>query len=512
MFAARAEAVTVDVVVVDREGRPVRDLAASEFKLLEDGRPMTIVGFEPHVLTDPTEPKAAADAATTAATAATNEAGLASAGRTHVFLIDDLGIEPTHMPGVTKSIEAWLAKGALPRDELTITTTSGDVWWSDTVSAGRADFEAVLGRLRGKQRAPAIQDALTEVEAYRIDLQGPIEPDGGGAPSGPPTGASCATNSGPGNVRDRVVDRWFSTGACLCEPMSVAQSIRSCRSQVFARATEVYRGTRQRAQALLGGVERISRGLADVRGRKSLVVFSEGLLRDAQQTSFESAVDASRHGNTAVSFVDVRGLVALPIYGAEQTVEPAAGMVGIMSAETTRLATAGAEYLADATGGRMVNNSNDLAGGLARVTDESSVYYLLGYQPDRPLAGGWRRLEVQVTRPGLKVRARPGYFATAPSSPAVNAAGKDKTKKGQKGDERTARLVDPALATGGERDGIPLRVAPYVMETDGQGTARVVIAAEVDTAPLTFAGTGSERTAQLDVTVLGISRDGPGSA
>ncbi|HEV7502685.1 MAG TPA: hypothetical protein VGQ33_21860, partial [Vicinamibacteria bacterium] len=97
-------------------------------------------------------------------------------------------------------------------------------------------------------------------------------------------------------------------------------------------------------------------------------------------------------------------------------------------------------------------------------------------------------------------------------SPAVNAAGKDKPKKGQKGDDRAARPLDPALAVGGERDGIPLRVAPYVMETDGLGTARVVIAAEVGTAPLTFTGTASERTAQLDVTVLGISRDGPGSA
>jgi hypothetical protein len=292
--------------------------------------------------------------------------------------------------------------------------------------------------------------------------------------------------------------------------MNIAASQRSCRGQVSARASQVYRASRQRAQALLGGVERISRGFVGVRGRKSVLVFSASLIRDAQQTAFESAVDGSRRGNTAVSFVDVRGLVGLSFYGADQSAAPSAGDIGTLTVETTRLATAGGEYLAQTTGGSMVSDSNDLAGGVARVADESSAYYLLGYQPDRPPDGKWRRLEVQVARPGVKVRARRGYFATPPDAAAASSAAAKTKKKDNKDkkDEGPKRLLDPALAVGGERGDIALRIAPYVMETDASGTTRVLVAIEVGTGSLTFAGTGAERTAQLDVTVLGVSRDG----
>ena len=45
-FPARAEAVTLDVVVVDKQGRPVRGLTAADFTVLEDGRPQVVVGFD----------------------------------------------------------------------------------------------------------------------------------------------------------------------------------------------------------------------------------------------------------------------------------------------------------------------------------------------------------------------------------------------------------------------------------------------------------------------------------
>jgi VWFA-related protein len=505
VFGAAAEAITVDVVVVDKDGRPVRDLRKEDFTLLEDGQPMPVVGFEPYVAA-PAAPAAALEAG-----AATNEDAPASGGRTHAFLVDDLGIEPTHMPAVVKAIGGWLATGADARDAVTIATTSGDAWWSDSAGPGRADFDAVLGRITGKQRAASTQDAISEFEAYRIDLQGPGGGPGPTTASRPTGGGSCETGAEPFDVQSRVVDRWFRTGACLCEPMDVGASQRSCRGQVTVRATQVYRASRQRAQALLGGVERISRGFAGMRGRKSVIVFSESLLRDAQQAAFESAVDGSRRGNTAVSFVDVRGLVGLSFYGAGQSAAPSPGDVGSLTAETTRLSTEGGLYLAQATGGSMVSDSNDLAGGVARVADEASAYYLLGYQPDRPPDGKWRRLEVAVARPGVKVRARRGYFATAPTpATASNAPAKPPKKKDEKRkpDEGPSRRLDPALAVGGQRPDIPLRIAPYVMETDAAGATRVLVAIEVGTGALTFEGTGAERTTQLDVTVLGVSRDG----
>ena len=38
-FPTQADAITADVVVLDKDGRPVRDLTRGDFTLLEDGKP-----------------------------------------------------------------------------------------------------------------------------------------------------------------------------------------------------------------------------------------------------------------------------------------------------------------------------------------------------------------------------------------------------------------------------------------------------------------------------------------
>jgi VWFA-related protein len=424
-----------------------------------------------------------------------NEHPVGSVGRTLAFLIDDLGIQPLVMTQVSKALSRWLEKGADPRDEVTLTTTSGDGWWSATVGKGRGDLESVLTRLKGKKKVASTFESMTDYEAYSIDTYG--SPSGGGD-----------------SVLDRVVNRWLLTRACVSS-YSPDAGTATCRGLVRARAQEQYGAATRRAAALLGGVERLSLGLAGSRGRKSIIVLSEGLLRDLQQSAFDSAADASRRGNTAVSFVDARGLVGMWFYGADQPTQavPPSTEVGVMTMETAIFETAGGESLADATGGTIVRGTNDLAGAVERLADESSSYYLLGYQSDEPLDGRWHKLTVKVSRPGVTVRARRGYFATAAAPPMEAnrsfATEKDR-KKHRKGVPAVpVRPLDPALAVGGERDQIPLRIAPYVMETNPSGTTRLLVAVEVETDALTFNGRGSERTAQLDVTVLGVSRDHP---
>ncbi len=502
-FATRAEAITVDVVVLDKAGQPIEGLSKDDFTLLEDGRPQTIVGFESRALSPaaPAGPEAADHVAS-------NEGSPLAAGRALAFLIDDLGIEPLHMTEVAQAISRWLDKGADPRDEVTLTTVSRDAWWSATVGDGREDLEAVLRRMNGKKNPAASHDAMSDWEAYQIDALGsPIEPPR--QSSGPPTGSEPCTTNGPlGDVFGRVVDRWFRTRACICDPMNTGASIASCRSQVGARARQVYSAASRRAVDLLGAVERLSRGFSSARGRKSIVILSPGLLRDTDRAAFERAVDASRRGNTSVSFIDVRGLIGQPFASADQPAPPRPDEIGVVSAEIRLAETGGGESLAETTGGSMLRDTNDLAGAVRRVADESSVYYLLGYQSDRPLDGSWRKLQVKVSRPGLSVRARKGYFATAePPRLAVSPA--SKAESGKKARDEPRRPLDPALAVGGERDDLPLRMVPHVFELDAAGRCRVLVVAEVDTSKLTFSGTGKERTARLDVAVLGVSRDQP---
>jgi len=65
--------------------------------------------------------------------------------------------------------------------------------------------------------------------------------------------------------------------------------------------------------------------------------------------------------------------------------------------------------------------SNDLAAGLRRIADDVSAYYVLGYYSTNPTADGkYRKIEVKMNPPGVRVTARRGYLA--PTEAAVAAA------------------------------------------------------------------------------------------
>jgi Ca-activated chloride channel family protein len=70
--------------------------------------------------------------------------------------------------------------------------------------------------------------------------------------------------------------------------------------------------------------------------------------------------------------------------------------------------------LATATGGRsfFVQDPNELARTVTAIAHELRSQYLLGYAPTRGLASQpeWRSIEVTVTRPDVRVRARERYF------------------------------------------------------------------------------------------------------
>ena len=65
--------------------------------------------------------------------------------------------------------------------------------------------------------------------------------------------------------------------------------------------------------------------------------------------------------------------------------------------------------LAEGTGGFVIVNSNDLVGGLQRIANDQSQYYVLSYSPPESAEGACHTLKVKVDRGGTIVRARSGY-------------------------------------------------------------------------------------------------------
>ena len=77
--------------------------------------------------------------------------------------------------------------------------------------------------------------------------------------------------------------------------------------------------------------------------------------------------------------------------------------------------------LAESTDGLAIVDSNNLAGGMKRIVDDLSSYYLLGYYSSGKLDGRFHSISVRVKRPGIQVRARRGYLAATPAAIAATA-------------------------------------------------------------------------------------------
>jgi VWFA-related protein len=187
-----------------------------------------------------------------------------------------------------------------------------------------------------------------------------------------------------------------------------------CFPRILARAGQVNAERQIRTQGILATVRRAVDALRPLRGRKSILLFSRGFIEDEDRRARDIAA-ASREANTAVYFVDARGLMVGPgIASAETSAPPAPADVGTMSFEETAVASQGSQALADETGGFSVRNTNDLGAGVERVAAESRVFYMLGFEaPPGKKPGEWRKLRVEVKRAGLSVRARRGYTVRA---------------------------------------------------------------------------------------------------
>ena len=70
----------------------------------------------------------------------------------------------------------------------------------------------------------------------------------------------------------------------------------------------------------------------------------------------------------------------------------------------------------------VLDSTNDIAGAMRRIFSDVGSYYLLGYYSSNTrLDGKFRRIRVEVKRPDVEVRSRPGYLA--PTEAEARAAG-----------------------------------------------------------------------------------------
>lgn len=507
-FSSRTDLVTVDAVVLDDRGRPVRGLTAQDFALSEDGKPQAIVSFEAFDLGAGGE----AAAASASGPVATNVGPARAGASSFVLLVDDMGLAPSRQDTVRTALTRFLTGGVRDADELIFATTSGDAWWTARMPDGREDLLALAARVRGRNLTGAASDAVSEWEAFRISH---FEGRGGtGGDTGeyrPPQPGQPPSGIAGSSMISRVMDRYYQRRICIPDPMPPPNGppltpVAACRAMVVSRAEQVDAGRRNRTRDTLAAIDRAVFTLTGVRGRKALLLLTEGFLNDPDLDLAREVAGRCREANIAVYSLDVRGLMT-GLAAADTAGTPSFAELGAMQVEQTEAQAAGSVGLAEDTGGFAVRNTNDLGAGALQVAEESRVYYLLGYAP--PEGKGprdWRRLQVKVTRPGLKVRARKGY--TLRTTAEIVAAAEARLASGR---GASAPLVpaDVARALAGTResDAIPLRAMAYTLEGRPAGAVRTLIAVEADMRSLANLGGDDHPRTVVTLSIAAAHRD-----
>jgi VWFA-related protein len=365
-------------------------------------------------------------------------------GRTFVIVFDDIHLSPFQAQRAKSAVVQFLEKGVREADRVTLVATGGGAWWSTRMEAGRPELLEMVKRLEGRHIPDRSPERMTDYEAMRIHVFHDKQ------------------------VEDRVSRRFETYG--------VAGGMGRRESQfdevdplVRSRAADVYFQSVSRNRITLQILERILGSLESAKGRKSMILVSEGFIYDPNLDEFKKVVQASRRSNVAIYFVDTRGLEGVPFFASAEY-GPAIDTQDIGAALTDSLqAGEGSESLASDSGGFTVKNTNDLSKGIQRIADESRNYYLLGYNPSNAaLDGRFRKIEVKVARKGVKVRARRGYYAP------LAGGRKPEPKSGPD------PAIQAALDSPFERDEVPMHMTSYVFDETLLGKASVLVATEVD--------------------------------
>lgn len=171
---------------------------------------------------------------------------------------------------------------------------------------------------------------------------------------------------------------------------------------------------RRRADVTLRSLRTVSLQMGAVLGHKSLIWMAG---------SFPgwSVVASSFFGlaNVSVYPMDVRGMGhtissedALP-HSWRAAMQGGTQVSASFYTNPTSYSTA-MQALAGHTGGRAIFGDNDLARAMTSIFDEERATYVLGFYPTHnDWSSRFRRLKVVVSKPGVRIRHRQGYFAAA---------------------------------------------------------------------------------------------------
>lgn len=383
VFRAGTDYVRVDVVVTDKNDRPITDLTREDFEIVERDRPQTIEDFE--FVSVPVAPRAAnvnapaappADVASNAPPSATS--------RLFVVVIDDFHILEQDLVH-TKQILTDFINALSPDDEVAV------------VFAGHSNLSQNFTTDRGLllKTVNHVRDSL----GFGLDALGN-------------SSASVLAQNDPRYIHAMAVRADFVLKNVA---MSLAGSSHFRRAIVYVTAGSI--------APTVPAVEATGSPVPD------------------DFDDLQEVYALARRADVPIYTIDPRGQV-LP----DEAVRGGISTIGVLNQAPTATGSTGAgrraliaaniqrqhDRLAEAavnTGGRAFTDQSNLARAVNEILADNGSYYLLGYYPSPFAADGkFHTFSVKVKRPGARVRARQGYVAskigpeTGDAKPVLDAA------------------------------------------------------------------------------------------
>jgi VWFA-related protein len=262
------------------------------------------------------------------------------------------------------------------------------------------------------QDAEAIRQALKKVSATR---PGRVDPQFTTDLRGPT--AMGIFGSAPGPTNDLTIMNQ-ELGGGIEVPGGPAGGSTASIGMVTQTYAELQRDSATTISVASAGA--ILAGMARAPGRKSLVLFTEGIaLTRNTDPHFYALIDQANRGNVAIYTIDAVGLRAEDhvLTAGRQAASQTREIDGNLTMGNFNLTDAaraapdvGLGIIADQTGGQMISASNDLFRVFPRLDEDLRSYYALTYaapraEPDRK----FHKVVVKVKRPGLVAKTRSGY-------------------------------------------------------------------------------------------------------
>lgn len=374
-FRTETTVVQLPVRVLDAKGTFVKDLAAADIEVLEDGVPQAVAEF---TLVDLSS-GAAPSPLTVPSSGVLSPAELEKLpGRLYVFLLDDVHLNVAHSARARDLVKGFIRDRMTASDAGAVVIASGAArqdFTRDKTALQRA-IDRFSGTLDSDEPARVQEARARGVVKLVADLAGAL-----------------------GSIRGRHKTLVYLGSRVGC--------------RVGMETTTDFFPRLQGQQQDADSAKRITDEATSGYGAASDA--DEQLLCNEQ---LWDAVRAAVQANVSVYSIDPRGALnrgwVSPAIDGRGGPDPARRRAQLAEAGKPSVLD-GFYVLSEHTGGFAVTDTNNFRDPFDRIARESSTYYLLSYtSTNNKIDGRYRRTQINVKRQGIQVFYRAGYMARRP--------------------------------------------------------------------------------------------------